>query len=85
MVWYVARYRVRRLHTQLEGKIMRHLNWLSHTQEHYRKYSIAELRHVRKDATAAARLVISGSPRQNDYLNIALYASQELKRRETLI
>ena len=64
---------------------MRHLNWLSHTQEHYRKYSIAELRHVREDATAAARLVISGSPRQNDYLNIALYASQELKRRETLI
>jgi len=34
---------------------MRHLNWLSHTQEHYRKYSIAELRNVREDATAAAR------------------------------
>ena len=37
-----------------------------------------------EDATAAARLVISGSPRQNDYLDMALYASQELKRRETL-
>ena len=63
---------------------MRHLNWLSHTQEHYRDYSIAELRHVREDARAAAQAVISGSPRQNDYLNIALYASQELKRRENL-
>ncbi len=63
---------------------MRDSSWHSDTQEYYRKYSIAELRHVREDATAAARLVISGSPRQNDYLDMALYASQELKRRETL-
>tara|TARA_R110000851_G_scaffold259915_4_gene412414 strand:+ start:315 stop:512 length:198 start_codon:yes stop_codon:yes gene_type:complete len=64
--------------------MMRDSNWHSETQEHYRKYSIAELQHVREDATAAARLVINGSPRQNDYLDMALYASQELKRRETL-
>tara|TARA_R110001592_G_scaffold234077_1_gene491674 strand:+ start:148 stop:342 length:195 start_codon:yes stop_codon:yes gene_type:complete len=63
---------------------MRDSNWHAETQEYYRDYSIAELRHVREDATAAARLVISGSPRQNDYLDMALYASQELKRRETL-
>ena len=63
---------------------MRDSKWHSDTQEYYREYSIAELRHVREDATAAARLVISGSPRQNDYLDMALYASQELKRRENL-
>lgn len=63
---------------------MRDSNWHAETQEHYRDYSIAELQHVREDATAAARLVISGSPRQNDYLDMALYASQELKRRENL-
>ena len=63
---------------------MRDSSWHRDTQEYYRKYSIAELRHVREDATAAARLVISGSPRQNDYLDMALYASQELKRRQDI-
>jgi len=63
---------------------MRNSNWHAETQEHYRDYSIAELQHVREDARAAAQAVISGSPRQNDYLNIALCASQELKRRENL-
>ena len=63
---------------------MRDSNWHAETQEQYKEYSIAELRHIREDATAAARVVISGSPRQNDYLDMALYASQELKRRQDL-
>ena len=63
---------------------MRDSSWHSETQAHYRQYSLAELRHIREDATAAARVVISGSPRQNDYLDMALYASQELKRRQDL-
>jgi hypothetical protein len=63
---------------------MRDSNWHAETQEQYKEYSIDELRHIREDATAAARVVISGSPRQNDYLDMALYASQELKRRQDL-
>ena len=63
---------------------MRDSNWHSETQEQYRGYTIAELKYVREDARGAAQAVISGSPRQNDYLDMALYASQELKRRENL-
>jgi len=63
---------------------MRDSTWHGETQAHYRQYSLAELRHIREDATAAARVVISGSPRQNDYLDMALYASQELKRRQDI-
>ena len=64
--------------------VPRDSNWHSEIQAKYRGYTVAELQYVREDATAAARVVISGSPRQNDYLDMALYASQELKRRENL-
>jgi len=63
---------------------MRDSSWHSETQEQYRGYTIAELKYVREDARAAAQAVISGSPRQNDYLDMALYAAIELKRRENL-
>jgi hypothetical protein len=63
---------------------MRDSNWHSETQQQYQGYTIAELKYVREDARAAAQAVISGSPRQNDYLDMAIYASQELKRRENL-
>ena len=63
---------------------MRDSNWHGEIQAQYQGYTVAQLEWVREDATAAARVVISGSPRQNDYLDMALYASQELKRRENL-
>jgi len=61
---------------------MRDSSWHSQIQARYEGYSVDQLKHIRGDATAAARLVVSGSPRQNDYLDMALYASKELKRRE---
>tara|TARA_R100001369_G_scaffold86622_1_gene121268 strand:- start:338 stop:532 length:195 start_codon:yes stop_codon:yes gene_type:complete len=63
---------------------MRDSSWHSEIQARYRGYTVAELQYVRADAKAAAQAVISGSPRQNDYLDMAIYASQELKRRENL-
>ena len=63
---------------------MRDSNWHSETQQQYQGYTIAELKYVREDARAAAQAVISGSPRQNDYLDMALYASIEIKRRQDL-
>ena len=63
---------------------MRDSNWHSEIQARYRGYTVAELQYVREDARAAAQAVTSGSPRQNDYLDMAIYSSQELKRRQDL-
>ena len=63
---------------------MRNSNWHSEIQAKYRGYTVAELQYVREDARGAAQAAISGGLRQNDYLDMALYASQELKRRENL-
>ena len=63
---------------------MRNSNWHSEIQAKYRGYTVAELQYVRADARGAAQAVISGSLRQNDYLDMALYSAQELKRRENL-
>ena len=61
---------------------MRDSTWHGETQAHYRQYSLAELRHIREDATAAAK--VATGIQQNDYLDMALYASQELKRRQDI-
>jgi len=63
---------------------MRDSNWHSEIQAKYRGYTVAELQYIREDARAAAQAVISGGLRQNDYLDMALYSAQELKRRENL-
>tara|TARA_R110000772_G_C13025710_1_gene411148 strand:+ start:93 stop:281 length:189 start_codon:yes stop_codon:yes gene_type:complete len=61
---------------------MRDSSWHSETQAHYRQYSLAQLEWVREDATAAAK--VATGIKQNDYLDMALYASQELKRRQDI-
>jgi len=61
---------------------MRDSNWHEEIQAQYRGYTIAQLEWVRDDAGAAAK--VATGIKQNDYLDMALYASQELKRRENL-
>ncbi len=61
---------------------MRDSNWHAEIQAQYRGYTIAQLEWVRDDAGAAAK--VATGIKQNDYLDMALYASQELKRRENL-
>ena len=61
---------------------MRDSNWHTEIQNRFRGYSPAQLEWVRDDAGAAAK--VATGIKQNDYLDMALYASQELKRRENL-
>tara|TARA_R110000803_G_scaffold60186_1_gene119281 strand:- start:498 stop:686 length:189 start_codon:yes stop_codon:yes gene_type:complete len=61
---------------------MRDSNWHGEIQAQYQGYTIAQLEWVRDDAGAAAK--VATGIKQNDYLDMALYASQELKRRENL-
>ena len=61
---------------------MRDSNWHTEIQAQYRGYTIAQLEWVRDDAALAAK--VATGIKQNDYLDMSLYASQELKRRENL-
>ena len=61
---------------------MRDSNWHGEIQAQYQGYTIAQLEWVREDATAAAK--VATGIKQNDYLDMALCASQELKRRQDL-
>ena len=61
---------------------MRDSNWHTEIQNRFRGYSPAQLKHARHDATQAAKLATG--IKQNDYLDTALYAAAELKRRENL-
>ncbi len=61
---------------------MRDSNWHAEIQAQYRGYTIAQLEWVRDDAVAAAK--VATGIKQNDYIDMALYATQEMKRRENL-
>ena len=61
---------------------MRDSNWHTEIQAQYRGYSPAQLEWVRDDAALAAK--VATGIKQSDYLDMALYASQELKRRQDL-
>ena len=59
---------------------MRDSSWHSQIQAQYSGYTIAQLEWVRDDASLAAKAATG--IKKNDYLDMALYASKELKRRE---
>jgi len=63
---------------------MRNSNWHDEKKGLFKTYTIDELIYARKDATEAAKNCELGSMRQNDYLDEALYATEEIVRRGEL-